>query len=371
MTSMPAKKIRVAVIGLKGLPAFGGAAAVGENLIARLKDEYDITVYATASHTDNKTGNMDGYRQHVFSNYGKGGFNTLVYYVRSMLHCLFGRYDVVHLHHAESGFITPFLRLRYKVVVTFHGIYRDDYKDPKFSGFANKFFKFSERQNIRFANTVVSVSAPDAAYILEKYGKAVTYIPNGISLTSGDTVPEKNHEPYILFAAGRIYRIKGLHLLLEAAKQLDLKTRIVVAGDLDQVEDYKEQILELQKGLNVEFTGLIRDKKKLGSLIREASLFVFPSLTEAMSMMLLEVVSEHTPVIASDIAPNRAVFNEEEVLFFKSGDSADLAEKTAYALKHQEIMAARAQKAYRRLEEGYTWNRISEQYSTIYKSLSS
>lgn len=371
MTSIPAKKIRVAVIGLKGLPAFGGAATVGENIIERLKDQYDITVYASSSHTSLKTGNMNGYRQHVFGNYGKGGFNTLVYYLRSMWHCLFGRYDLVHLHHAESGFITPFLRLRYKVVVTFHGIYRDDYTDPKFSGFANKFFKFSERQNIKFASTVVSVSSPDADYILQKYGKAVTYIPNGISLPEEEPVSAGNREAFILFAAGRIYRIKGLHLLLEAAQKLELKIKIIVAGDLDQVESYKQEISGLQKGLNVEFAGLIRDKKKLESLIREASFFVFPSLTEAMSMMLLEVVSAKTPVIASDIEPNRAVFNEDEALFFKSGDSADLAEKIAYALKHHEVMTDRARKAYGKLESGYTWDRISEQYSTIYKSLSS
>ena len=31
------KKLKIAVIGLKGLPAFGGAATVGENIIEQLK----------------------------------------------------------------------------------------------------------------------------------------------------------------------------------------------------------------------------------------------------------------------------------------------------------------------------------------------
>jgi hypothetical protein len=34
-----------------------------------------------------------------------------------------------------------------------------------------------------------------------------------------------------------------------------------------------------------------------------------------MSMMLLEVVSMKTPVIASDIPSNKAVFAEDEILF--------------------------------------------------------
>ena len=57
------KKKRIGVIGLKGLPAFGGAAAVGENLIAHLKEDYDFTVYSVSSHTYLKTGACDGFYQ--------------------------------------------------------------------------------------------------------------------------------------------------------------------------------------------------------------------------------------------------------------------------------------------------------------------
>ena len=51
---------KIAVIGLKGLPAFGGAAAVGESLINKLKNEYNFTVLSTASHTsaDVELGNI-------------------------------------------------------------------------------------------------------------------------------------------------------------------------------------------------------------------------------------------------------------------------------------------------------------------------
>lgn len=63
------KKPRIAVIGLKGLPAFGGAATVGENIINQLKDKYDFTVYSVSSHTDLKTGEYNGYKQIVFKKY--------------------------------------------------------------------------------------------------------------------------------------------------------------------------------------------------------------------------------------------------------------------------------------------------------------
>ena len=45
------KKKKIAVIGLKGLPAFGGTANGGENIIEQLSDKYYFTVYSILSHS--------------------------------------------------------------------------------------------------------------------------------------------------------------------------------------------------------------------------------------------------------------------------------------------------------------------------------
>lgn len=363
------RKPRVAVIGLKGLPAFGGAAAVGERLIKNLQKNYDFTVLSVASHTSVNNREVEGIPQIIFQNYGKGALNTLLYYLKSLFHVLTHSYDFIHLHHAESGFITPFLKLRYKIIVTFHGIY--NYKDPKFSRLHNWFFRFSERLNVKFADQVVSVSLPDSSYIRKKYGREIHYIPNGINLKGENhSVPDKNQQSdYIFFAAGRIYEIKGLHLLLTAMKQGKLDISLKIAGDVNQVPQYRSKIEELSKDLDVTFLGLIKEKPQLMQLVSDAKLFVFPSLTEAMSMMLLEVVSMKTPVIASDIPSNKSIFSDEELLFFKSNDSIDLMEKLQYAIKHPGIMKEKAEKAFEKLSSNYTWDNIARQYDFLYQKL--
>jgi len=282
---------------------------------------------------------------------------------------LFNKYDLIHLHHSESGFITPILRLKYKVIVTFHGVYRVN--DPKFSELHNWFFRFSEKLNALFANQVISVSLPDKEYIVEKYKKDVDYIPNGITINDNlkEIINSKKIDNYIFFAAERIYEIKGLHLLLKACIQLDIKDPIYIAGDLDQVPVYKEKILELAKSLNAKFLGLIKDKYELMRFVSNSKFFVFPSLTEAMSMMLLEVVSMKTPVIASDIPSNKAVFSEEEMLFFKTSDSYDLMLKLQFALNHPEKMDNNANNAYNKLSVNYTWDIIANQYKNQFQKL--
>lgn len=362
-------KKKVVVIGLKGLPAFGGAATVGENIINELKNEYDFTILSVASHTALPSGDYNGCKQIVFSNYGKGGLNTLLYYLRCAIHCLFSSYDLVQLHHAESGFITPLLRLKYKVVVTFHGVF--SYNDPKFSTFQNRFFRFSEKLNVKFANEVISVSNPDCEFIRNKYNQQITYIPNGIKLHDikvNDTKNE-NKTKYIAFAAGRIYSIKGLHLLLKASKAINNKIQIRVAGDLDQVPSYKNEIVQLSDNVDVSYLGLIKEKEQLLRFLAEAELFIFPSLTEAMSIMLLEAVSTKVPIIASDIPSNKAVFNEDEILFFKSDNVSDLAEKLKYAIENKQLMTQKAEKAFDKLINNNTWEIVSEKYSNLYQRL--
>ena len=56
---------KIAVFGVKGFPAFGGAARANENVIDILKEKYDYTIYAVKTHTDKK-GYYNGYYQKVF-----------------------------------------------------------------------------------------------------------------------------------------------------------------------------------------------------------------------------------------------------------------------------------------------------------------
>jgi glycosyltransferase involved in cell wall biosynthesis len=361
-------KPRIAVIGLKGLPPFGGASTVGENIILTLKDKYDFTVLSVSTHTNMPTGYYKGIKQIVFkSRLKRTGLNTAIYYIRSIFYVLFHRFDIIHLHHDTPGCLVLFLKLKYKVVLTVHGYIEED--DPKFSNIANKLCVISKHQGIRLSNVVVSVSKTDQECLISKFKREIKYIPNGIwkpELCDRGLINEKG---YILFSAGRIYSRKGLHLLLDAAHVINLDNEIYIVGDIDRIPSYKEEMLSKSKGLNVKYFGLIEEKKRLMDIVSKSSLFVFPSLWEGMSMMLLEVVSQGVPIIASDIPSNTSVFDDNEMLFFRSGNSNDLARKISFALVHYQEMKLKANNAYKKLSEKYTWDSIGKQYEAIYNSL--
>ena len=120
----------------------------------------------------------------------------------------------------------------------------------------------------------------------------------------------------------------------------------------------------------IQILGLIKDKMKLFEEIRSSKLFIFPSLFEAMSMMLLEVASLRVPILASNIPANINMFSKEEVMFFKSNDPYDLSKKIEYCMKNQDEITKKADLALQRVKEDYDWEKIAENYSNIFNKLS-
>ena len=365
------KKKKIAVIGLKGLPAFGGAATVGENIIEQLKDKYDFTVYSISSHTHLKSGNYKNIcNQKVFRAIPLKKLNSLLYYIRAAIHAFFSSYDMIHWHHRAAAFVVPFLKLKYPVLLTTHGVIGTVKKWRKYKWFLDIQLEYF----VKYSDIVSCVAKNEQRVLKKKYNINASYIPNGIKknrvLNYSGNFSATNDEKYITFAAGRIIDCKGLDILLSALRDISKSPKLVVIGDLDQEPEHKSKIIEMARGLNVEFWGLIKDKNRLFFLIANSYLFVFPSRQEAMSMMLLEVASLHVPILASDIIENKDVFTDNEVLFFESNNPKSLQLKLDYALKENpSVLKSYSANAYDKLLNNYSWCDIAQKYSALYERL--
>ena len=208
---MQIKKPKIAVIGVKGLPGFGGAAKSTEALLEKLKYDFDITVYSIDSHTSLK-GDYHGINQITFKSSKLKKINTIKYYLKSMFHCLFiGKYDLIHVQHIYAGFIIPFLRIRYKVINTVRGLIPSN--DNKWTKFDILFFRIFEYFSLKYSNEIVSVCAPHINYLQKRYNRDISYIPNGVSIEYNTYKNQQLYkEEYICFSAGRIIGLKGCQI---------------------------------------------------------------------------------------------------------------------------------------------------------------
>jgi glycosyltransferase involved in cell wall biosynthesis len=293
----------------------------------------------------------------------------------SALHALFfGRYDLVHLHNFEAGFIVPLLRLRFPVVATSHG---PAYLREKWGGPAKALMRLCDVLSVRGARAVTAVSRPQAESYARRFGREVRWIPNGVEqplphdeeaarrFLRASGAPE---DGFLLFLAGRILPSKGLHLLLQAAASLPDLPRLVVVGDLAAMPAYEREIRTMAPPGTV-FLGFVDDPALLFGIALCARVFVFPSLVEAMSMALLEVISLGVPALISDIPENRSVFEPAHVVFFHSGDAADLANGLREIMADPVGADRRAAAAREFLERSYRWPGIARQYEETYRGV--
>jgi len=348
---------------------------VAENLILQLKDKYDFTVYCYNNVL--APGNISGVKVIQFKPLFKSSLGSLIYFFLSAIHILlFAKGDLVHAHKTDCAIFLPLLKLRFKIIATSH---EAPYKRDKWNTFQKAYFHIAERIFIKSANIRTCISEPLSRYYLEKYKKSIYFIPNGINKIDPSSydierakqfVPDgaSLEQPFILFSARRLMATKGGHTMLEALHKIKYHGQIFIAGELDE-NDYLQRLKKLSIGLNVFFLGYVTPLNTLLTLVDASSLFIFPSETEGMSVMLLEVASVGKPIVASNIPENSQIFSADEVLYFQAGNAVDLAEKIDFALSDKKYMANLGKRAQERAYTSHLWHNIALQYDTLYKKL--
>ncbi|MEM7369509.1 MAG: glycosyltransferase family 4 protein [Bacteroidota bacterium] len=367
------QKPRIAILGIKYFPSKGGTSRVVEDMLTELRDQYEFTIYCYKDEA--AEGHLEGVNVVQFSPYPFGPIGVFFYFLRCTLHMLrHGKYDMIHVHKMDAAFFLPMLLRRFTVIATCHAV---PYKTDKWNAIARFYFRSMEKMFIRSKAKLTAISRPLSEYFKEQYGREVLYIPNGVEISedfdydAADNILAEHQVEgeYLFFAARRIMGIKGPHHMLRALNKINYQGTVVIAGDLSQMPAFTKKIKELAEPLNVKFIGYVNGKAKLMALVDRAKFFLFPSEIEGMSIMLLEVGSVGTPLICSDIAANTAVFGDPEVLYFRSQDSDDFAEKLSWAFEHEEEMAEKARNARSRVEEEYAREVVVQNYIELYDSM--
>lgn len=368
------KPKKIAFFGIKYYPSRGGTSRVAENLIRHLCNQYEITVYC---YKDPLAKNhIQGVRTVEIPEIKLGSLGVFLYYFFCYCHIRWkADYDIVHAHKIDSFFFLDGLTKTAKVIATAH---EAPYKRDKWGRLAKWFFRLNEKRFLRFKGIKTAISKPLCDFYQEQYNKTVRYIPNGINPAERkskkgmehfwpDSLP--NDTPFVLFAARRIMGTKGLHTMLKALKRNKYEGAVFIAGELDDFPAYSKKMRELAEGLNAHFLGFVSPLPVLLQLVDRCDYFVFPSETEGMSIMLLEVASTGKPIIASDIPENKEVFGDTEVVYFKDKDVEDLAGKLSWAESNPSALRDFGHRAKAKVDSEYTWSQIAVEYRSIYESV--
>ncbi|MDR0993477.1 MAG: glycosyltransferase family 4 protein [Verrucomicrobiota bacterium] len=373
------RPVEIAVFGSKSFPAFAGADRVAENILLHLPPDESVhyTLYVVRTPGQPKPFDVSPRLRVIPLPAMKGKHSRATsFFLLSALHGVFFlRPNLAHVHDSAFGPFTWILRLfrpRMPILGTFHG---NPYERAKWSRFAKWFLRISEAAFINGCTALTTVARAKVAEVQGKSATPITFIPNGVN--PNPTIPDTGRPEalglvsgaYLMFAAGRMDPTKGLHHLLDAYDRLGLDLPLLVAGGFEgHNRDYSETLLKrCRENPHITLLPRLLGQAELFELVAHARLFIFPSEVEAMSMMLLEVISCATPLIASDIPENTEVTGEAYPWLFRNADAADLARVLSLFLTKGAGEETRDLQI--RCARDFNWTAIAERYADLYQHL--
>jgi glycosyltransferase involved in cell wall biosynthesis len=167
------------------------------------------------------------------------------------------------------------------------------------------------------------------------------------------------------------HRYKGLEVLLRALRE-DLPVRLRVGGTGEDLGWYRRRAQELGVADRVDFLGFIPDGE-LNDFYGSCHVFALPSTDgrrEGFGLVLLEAMACGRPVLTTPIVGVAGDVEPRGVgRLVPPDDPAALAAALRSFLQRRVDLPAMGRRARELVEERYTWERVTDDYEALFRSL--
>ena len=216
-------------------------------------------------------------------------------------------FDIIHSHQPRSDFmvyiIKKYLSKKSKWIVSVHGKYDTYLEKGSLSNNLRKYFMKRLSKHWESASSIIAISDEVKSWINNLNHKLnVMVIPYWIDIKNLQTFEKK--ESITLGFLGRLNVNKGIEDLINAINSeqlisLDFKLFIGGVGTQEYLEKLRNMI-EQENIKKVTFLGYIENREKF---FNDIDIFVFPSFSEGLGLVLLEAMSFSKVCITRNILP--------------------------------------------------------------------
>ena len=231
---------------------------------------------------------------------------------------------------------------------------------------------------------MVAVSQDLKRFVCDRLGiaeKRVEVIYNGVA--QAQTVTDEETQKCkaeigisglypVLGVVGSLYPVKGHSFLLEAMPEILRrwsKAVLLVIGRGELEVALKERAEQLVIGAHIHFLGMRQDVPRLLSVL---DAFVLPSLSEGLSLALLEAMASGKPVVATRVGGNPELIDHGRTGFLvQPEDAKDLAANLVKLLCDPGMMQEFGRQGVERVRQHFSMGQMVDRYRNLYaRSLS-
>ncbi|WP_367646141.1 DUF1972 domain-containing protein [Vibrio sp. Vb339] len=345
--------MKVAVVGTVGLPAcYGGWETLVENLVNYGSENIKYTVYCSSKNYEHKLIDYNG-ASLIYLPISANGKSSIIYDVISLVHTWFTKPDVVLVLGVSGCVFLPFYKLfsNSKVIVNVDGI---EWRRDKWSGFAKRFLKFSEKVAVKYSDVVLSDNKGIQEYLNEEYGVEAQVIAYGGDHAIVSSVSDKMRDYY--FSVCRIEPENNIEMILTAFSQSSKNIKIVGNWSSSQYGVVLRE--KFSKYENIEMIDPIYDLSTLFSYRDNCCGYIHGHSVGGTNPSLVEIMHFGKNIFAFDCNFNRYTTDNQALYFTGATDLLGLLNSTEVKANKKMIDIARRE---------YTWEIISDKYESTYR----
>jgi len=232
------------------------------------------------------------------------------------------------------------------------------------------------RWGLNRVDHVVTVSKEATQSLIEQFGVpanraserpvVVTPVPKSHSRAEARAIFGVSEQTLCLVFVGRLVANKNQADLVRAVallKERGLSVRLLLTGEGPDAERLSELSEQLGVGDDVSLLGLYDD---LPAVLHAADMFVSASISEGVSLALLEAMSAGVPIVSTPAEGNAELLQNGVGTLSKAKSAASLADAVADLWADKNAMHEQAQRAHSFYEEGYSGAKALESDNRIY-----
>ncbi len=287
-------------------------------------------------------------------------------------------YDIVHVHwpvpHALFGWVAR-KACGAAMVTLWYGV------ELRWVKSRLPWLKAFLRWAVRTSDQVVAISSATAGEIAELVHRPVPVIPYavGFATAPADIPPRPGRaadDPFVVLFVGNLIERKGVRYLVDAVHRLSprIPMRLLILGKGEGAEGsrLREQVKSLGLEDRVEMPGRVPEPE-LHRAFARANVLVLPSIvdargdTEGLGVVLLEAMSYHLPVIASNVGGITDIVADGETgLLVPPADPVALAAALERLATDAPLAERLADAGRRYVQEHFSWPAILKEWEACY-----
>ena len=276
--------------------------------------------------------------------------------------------DVLHTHNPGPHLVGALAATMARTPVLVHTKHGRNYVDRPRAVLASRI-----ASSLSSRIVAVSHDAADVARTIEKVpSDRVTVVHNGVDLekfaSSGAARSAERSSRAIHVA--RLHKIKDQFTLLRAARIVadqDPVFTLDIVGDGPARAELERLHQELKLEGRVRFLGMRSD---VACLLDEADFFVLSSVSEGISLTLLEAMAADLAIVATDVGGNREVVDHEQTgLLVPPSDPQLLAAAMLRVIQNPAACRSWGLAGREKVERQFNIRRVVDEYQALYETL--